>query len=417
MLRVAIVVALALLTPAASAGALLGTITDDPGEVLVGYRKGELATVTKLVASLGGTILSTDEDLRFLVVAARSTSQFLASVILDPAVEYAERNDVMRGNGAQWNGAQWNGAQWNGAEWNGAQWNADGVAGDPGAYSQWGLNATRAREAWNVTTGERRATLCILDSGVAWDHADLAANVWTAPDGTRGYNAIDPRLSPYDDAGHGTHMAGIAAAAVRNGIGVAGVANVTIIPVKVLTAEGTGKEDDLATGLVWCANRGANVALMALSVDAEGPTVRNALAYAARLDVLLVASAGNKGSCTNCVGYPARDPNVVAVSAITQGETLASFSSQGPQVDLAAPGVDIVSTFVGDAYVAGNGTSQASAFVAGAAALVRDAHPTLSAADVTARLTGSARDVGPAGHDARYGNGVVDVAAALGGQP
>lgn len=409
-----LVVAFVMIAPAASAIGLLGIATDEPGELLVGYRPGQLGQALAAVYALDGEVLRTNEQARFLVVATRSATQFLATLALDPAVEYVERNDPVRANGAQWNGAQWNGAQWNGAEWNGAQWNSNGTAGDPGSSSQWGLDAVRAPAAWNVTTGTRAAELCVLDSGVAWDHPDLAANVWTGPDGARGFNAIDPRLTAYDDAGHGTHMAGIAAAGVRNGVGGAGVANVTILPVKVLDATGTGKEDDLATGLVWCADRGADVALMALSVDNDGPTVRNALQYAASRDVLLVASAGNKGSCSSCVAYPARDSNVVAVSAVAKDRTLAPFSSQGPQVELAAPGVDIVSTFTGAGYAYGSGTSQAAAFVAGAAALLRDAHPDASAPTVRAALQHGARDLGAAGPDARYGYGLLDVAAALG---
>lgn len=409
MRGLAFVVVLLLIAPAAVATGYVGIVLDEPGEVLVGYRHGMLDDTLKLVLELDGRVLRTNEELRFVAVATRSTTQFLASAVLAPAVEYAERNDLTLATGAQWNGAQWNGAQWNGA-----QWNSDSTTGDAG-LSQWGLAAIRAPEAWRTTAGTRSAELCILDSGVAWDHPDLGANVWTGPMGSRGFNAIDPRLTAYDDAGHGTHMAGIAAGIVRNGVGGAGVANVTIMPVKVLASDGTGQEDDLAAGLVWCADRGADVALMALSVDNEGPTVRNALAYAASRDVLLVASAGNKGSCSSCVAYPARDANVVAVSAVDRDLDLASFSSQGPQVELAAPGVDVASTLPGGTYGSGSGTSQAAAFAAGAAALLRDARPDATAEEVRAALRQEARDIGPKGHDARYGHGLVDVAAALGG--
>ena len=410
----ALIAVLLVSAPLAVAADLRGS--DAPGEALVGYAPGGRDDVVDLIHSLGAVVLRQNQDLRLLVVETRSLASFLATVAVAPAVEYAESNDLVRASGAQWNGAQWNGAQWNGAQWNGAQWN--GVNGtDPGVSEQWGLQTIRAPAAWNVTTGDRRAALCVLDSGIAFDHVDLRDNVWNAADGTHGLNAIDPRERAYDDAGHGTHIAGIAAATVRNGIGVAGVGNVSIMSVKVLNADGTGREDDLATGLAWCANHGAEVALMALSVDEEGPTVRHALRYAAERDVLLVASAGNRGACTNCVTYPASDRNVLAVSAVDRSDALASFSSQGPQVDLAAPGVGIVSTFLDDGYATGTGTSQASAFVAGAAALLRDANPGWSANDTAARLTDTARDVGPSGKDARTGHGVLDVAAALGGRP
>ena len=405
----AIVATLLLIAPVPTAMALLEVVVDEPGEVLVGYHDGALGETLTLVASLEGQVLRKNEQLRMLVVATTSTTEFIASAILDPSVEYAETNDVTRINGAQWNGAEWNGAQWNGA-----QWNSDGGSGDPGFSTQWGLTAIRAPDAWNVTTGERRAELCVLDSGVAWDHPDLDANVWRSAEGARGFNAIDPRLDAYDDAGHGTHVAGVAAAIVRDGVGGAGVGNVTIVPVKVLDADGTGQEDDLAFGLAWCADHGADVALMALSVDDDGPALRKAIEYAASRDVLLVASAGNDGSCSKCVAYPARDANVIAVSAVDTSLALAPFSSQGPQVELAAPGVDIASTFTAGAYASGSGTSQAAAFVAGAAALLRDAHPDRSAGETRDTLRASARDLGATGRDARFGYGLVDVAAGLG---
>lgn len=387
-----------LLAPAGGALGLLAPLAKEPGEIVVGYRTGALDPVTRLVATLGGETLRADEDLRFLVVRAPSVTSLLAGLLLSPSVEYAEKNAATRVAGAQWNGAEWNGAEWNGAEWNGAE------------MTQWGLSAIHAPAAWEVSTGERRAKLCVLDTGVAWDHPDLAANV-----GNERTNVRDPTQSAYDDAGHGTHIAGIAAAAVGNGIGASGVGNITILPVKVLDANGRGTEADLATGLVWCAKHDASVALMALSVDDAPQALQRAIRYAVDHDVLLVASAGNTGACTSCVAYPARHPDVLAVSAIDPNSALAPFSSRGPEVDLAAPGVDIVSTLGADGYASGSGTSQAAAFAAGAAALVRDAAPFLDASATRLVLESAARDVGPKGDDASTGEGVIDVGSALGG--
>ena len=406
-----VLVGLMIAAPAAGALTLNVTLATG-GEVIVGYREGALSQATQAVVALGGTVLSKNEDLRFLVVETKTLTSFLGGIVLSLAVEYAEENDETRLDGAQWNGAQWNGAQWNGAQWNGAQWN--GAPSEPGTQWQWGLPRIGASTAWKETTGERGATLCVLDSGVDLDHPDLKANLWTGPDGSRGFNAIDPGASPDDDGGHGTHVAGIAAAQIGNRFGVAGVGNVRIVPVKVLGADGTGEEDELAAGLVWCANKGFDVALMALGVDDEGPTVRNALRYAAARDMLLVASAGN-GGCSDCVGYPASDKNVVAVGAIDVGDRVASFSSRGSDVELAAPGVGILSTFMGGEYRYGSGTSQAAGFVAGAAALLRDAEPTLTASEARDRLTRTADDIGAAGRDASTGYGVVDIGAALAG--
>ena len=400
----AIVLSIAALLVAMPAASGLSLLTaPESGEAIVGYREGTLFQAEASILALGGSILSVNEDLRFIVLSVGDLTRFLAGIVLAVTVEYAEKNDPTRLDGAQWNGAQWNGAQWNGAQWNGDT--AD--SSDPGVDWQWGLARVKAADAWNVSVGDRRASLCVLDSGVDLDHRDLVANLGA------GHNAIDPRLPPDDDAGHGTHIAGIAAATVGNGFGTAGVANVTILPVKVLSADGTGKEDDLAAGLVWCANQRAHVAVMALGVDDDGPTVRRAIAYAKARDVLMLASAGN-GACADCVGFPARHRDVVAVGATDADDLAASFSSRGGQVEIAAPGVEILSTFLHDEFRYGSGTSQAVAFAAGAAALLRDTEPGLGAADARARLREGARDIGQAGRDEATGYGLVDAAATLG---
>ena len=398
----------------------------DLGLLLVGYHHGDRNAALLSVDLAGGKVLRESKALGLLVVSVENPKGFAATLLTSPSIAYVETNEPTRMNGVQWNGAQWNGAQWNGAEWNGAQWNAgewDGAAwngqhgapagaDDPGRRLQWGLPEVKAPQAWNRTMGTRATDLCVLDSGVAWDHKDLAANAWTGPDGSHGHNILTGTANAYDDAGHGTHVAGIAAASVSNAYGTAGIGNVRVMAVKVLSADGTGTEADLAFGLAWCADHDAEVAVMALGVDDAGPTLDRALAYAAKKDVLLVASAGNGGASSG-VGYPARDPRVVAVTATGKDGALASFSSRGPQAELAAPGVDILSTFPGDRFVYGSGTSQAVGFVAGAAALVRDANPGLSAPQARAVLDGTAKDVGPSGRDASYGHGLLDVSAAV----
>jgi subtilisin family serine protease len=418
------------LPDADDAGAVLAipgvTVAAGWGEFLVGYEPGQRDAALLAIQLAGGEVKREHGPLGVALVSTGNATRFSALVAVAPSVDYVETNDATRLHGAQWNGAQWNGAQWNGVEWNGAQWNgaewngaewnarngAPAGANDPGRALQWGLADVNAPKAWARSTGTRGADLCVLDSGVAWDHKDLAANAWTGAGGVRGYNAIDPSASAYDDAGHGTHVAGIAAAAVNNEFGVAGVGNVRIMPVKVLTAQGTGTESDLAAGLVWCADQDAEVALMALGVDTPSKTLDRALAYAAQKDVLLVASAGN-GGCGDCVGYPASDPRVVAVTATDKERKVASFSSRGAQAGLAAPGVDILSTFPEGRFVYGSGTSQAAGFAAGAAALLRDASPGITAAQARTILLGSAKDLGPEGRDPSYGHGLLDVDAAL----
>jgi serine protease len=149
---------------------------------------------------------------------------------------------------------------------------------------------------------------------------------------------------------------------------------------------------------------------MALSASEPGPTMDRALQFATDRDVLLLASAGNTGGA---VEYPANDERVVAVSAVDGALKLATFSSRGSDVELAAPGVAILGPIVGDAFAFGSGTSQAVGIAAGVATLVRDADPTLSAERTRALLHGSARDLGPVGPDASFGHGLVDADAAL----
>ncbi|HWH09291.1 MAG TPA: S8 family serine peptidase, partial [Candidatus Thermoplasmatota archaeon] len=277
---------------------------------------------------------------------------------------------------------------------------------DPGFVWQWGAWATRGPDWWlNGTRGTRTASICVLDSGVDATHGDIAPNLQAA------YNAIDPGRSGADDGGHGTHVAGIAAGSLANAYGVGGAANVRILSAKVLDANGAGHESDLAFGLAWCANQGAKVAVMALSVtDADHPTLERALAFAAKRDVLLLASAGNTGGA---VQYPASHPDVMAVSAVDGNLTLASFSSRGAQVDLAAPGVHVLGPLPGGQFAFGSGTSQAVAYAAGVAALVRDAKPGYTAQQAWTALTASAKDLGPAGRDDATGHGLVMVDAAM----
>ncbi|HUR67680.1 MAG TPA: S8 family serine peptidase [Candidatus Thermoplasmatota archaeon] len=454
MFRLGAAVAALLLLATFASGATWGAEADAP-LVIVGYDPARADAATLAIQAAGGEIRRSSPELGFSVVAPRDPATFDRLMSANPAIQYREKDDPTRlaggqwngaqwngaqwnggqWNGGQWNGAQWNGAQWNGGQWNGAQWNAaqrnafqwsvaefrssgggiayDLATTDPGIVWQWGAWDIRAPQAWQTTEGTSTATLCVLDSGVSLSHPDIAPNLWTGPLGEHGVNVLDPTATPDDDAGHGTHIAGIAAARVGNAYGVAGIGNARIMAVKVLDREGNGLEDQLAIGIAWCATHGADVAVMALSVTQPGPSLDRAIQFATDRDVLLLASAGNAGPCTNCVAYPARDPRVLAVSAVDGTGALAPFSSAGPEVDIAAPGVDVLGPFPGDRFAFGSGTSQAVAFAAGTAALLRDAHPGLSAQQTRALLTSTAHDIGPTGSDASFGHGLLTTDAAL----
>lgn len=239
---------------------------------------------------------------------------------------------------------------------------------DPYYSSQWGMTKIQAPQAWDITTGEPDVKLAILDTGVDQDHEDLASKIIANRNFTTS-GTIDDRY------GHGTHVAGIAAAASNNGIGVAGVGyDSTVMNVKVLGDTGSGYYSWIASGIVWAADNGADVISMSLGGGSASSTLRSAVDYAWGKGVVLVAAAGNSGN-SNPV-YPAYYENVIAVAATNQNDAKASFSSYGNWVDVAAPGVNILATLpnhsnaIGLNYGSLNGTSMATPHVAGLAGLV-----------------------------------------------
>lgn len=275
---------------------------------------------------------------------------------------------------------------------------------DPLQDRQWGLTEVDAAAAWRVTRGAG-AVVAVVDSGVDGSHPDLAGAL------VRGVNTRTDRgdysAPTVDRDGHGTHVAGIIAARSANGQGVAGVApKASIMPVKVLDADGSGWMGDVVEGIVWAADHGADVINMSLG-GPDADFSATAVAYARAKGVVVVAAAGNESS--SAPSYPAALPGVVSVTALERGGSVDSYSNYGATVDLAAPGTGIVSTVPGG-YAAMSGTSMASPQVAGVAALVASVAPR---AAIEAVLTRSADDQGAPGWDSRFGAGVVDAAAAV----
>ncbi|MEN3342249.1 MAG: hypothetical protein V7644_1653 [Actinomycetota bacterium] len=266
--------------------------------------------------------------------------------------------------------------------------------------------------AWSRAHGDPNMKIAVVDTGVDPDTPDLAGRL------AAGKDVVNGDADASDDAGHGTMVAGIAAAAADNGVGVAGAAwAATILPVKVLGADGSGTDADVATGITWAADNGARIVNLSLGGPGDSAVLRQAVAYAQSRDVLVVAAAGNSGAHEPM--YPAAYPGVVAVTATDWSGNVASFSSWGPWVDVAAPGIDITSTYpaAGAAanYATGSGTSFAAPLVAGVAHLLRSANQGWTADQTASRLRASARDVGPRGVDDAYGFGLLDADAALGG--
>jgi subtilisin len=283
----------------------------------------------------------------------------------------------------------------------------------------WGIDRTDADVAHaNGDTGDG-ADVAIIDTGIDSDHPDaehlLGKGRAFVDCGTGGvfgcflYGNNNACNEPWDDDNdHGTHCAGIAAA-VDDSDGVVGVGpDVTLHAAKVLDCAGSGSYSDIAAGIEWTADQGYDVASMSLGGSASS-TVNEAVEYAASKGVTLVAAAGNDGPCTDCVSYPAAYPEVIAVSATDCSDDLADFSSQGPEVELAAPGADIYST-VPSGYDTFSGTSMACPHVSGAAGQL--AAEGYSRSEIRSTVKNNAEDVGLG--DNEGGTGLLDVASALG---
>ncbi|HEY3363539.1 MAG TPA: S8 family peptidase [Symbiobacteriaceae bacterium] len=230
-----------------------------------------------------------------------------------------------------------------------------------------GVQSVRAPNAWAATQGEG-VKVAIIDTGIDLSHPDLASNI------AGGVNFVTPGAPPQDDNGHGTHVAGTVAA-LNNTIGVVGVApRASLYAVKVLDSQGSGNLSDIILGLQWAVDQKCHVANMSLGTSVDAQSLRTAVRNGVAAGLTLVAAAGNNGT-PNSVNYPARYPEVIAVSAVDNQGHLAPFSSVGPEVDLAAPGVDVLSTLPRRRYGRLNGTSMASPHVTGTAALYLSLHP------------------------------------------
>ncbi len=288
---------------------------------------------------------------------------------------------------------------------------APGPPGGGGSTSEclpWGVDRTDGDVAdANGETGSG-ADVAIIDTGIDDDHPDLGGLVGAGKAFTdcKGPNCNYPWS---DDNDHGTHCAGTAVAPSGNGEGVIGVSTeATLHAVKVLDKNGSGSYSDVAAGIKYVADQGWDVGSMSLG-GGKSSTVEDAVEYAYNNGVLLVAAAGNDGPCTDCVSYPAAEPEVIAVSATTKNDSLADFSSTGSQVELAGPGKDVYSAIIGG-YDTFSGTSMACPHVSGAGALLM----ANGASNTNARdtLNSSAEDIGLGSNE--QGNGLVDAAAAVG---
>lgn len=278
------------------------------------------------------------------------------------------------------------------------------VPNDPRYSTQRHLPAIGLREAWDITTGDEDMIIAICDTGVEPNHPDLQDKLLP------GWNVSDDSGDSSDVHGHGTAVAGTAAAMSDNRVGVAGVCwDNPILPVRVSDDRGRAPGRKVAAGIIWAVNHGARVINVSFSPLASDATVRRAAKYARNSGSLVFISSGNDGKA-----FQARDRDAtIFVGAVEASGELASFSNTGPYIDLVAPGRDILTTEMGRGYRKISGTSFASPIVAGVAALVWSVNPGFRPATVEGILFDTARDRGPRGRDDSYGFGIVDAAAAV----
>lgn len=315
-----------------------------------------------------------------------------------------------------------------------------GTPNDPFYAEQWAAERIGAACAWQQTTGSSSITVAVVDSGVDLNHPDLAARLRTD-----GFNFVEGNADPSDRNGHGTHVAGIIAAALDNAEGVAGLApDVRILPIRVMDAEGQGSDRAIAAGITYAVEQGAQVinlsigATLLLATPDVSSLISRAIRQAIDAGVVVVVAAGN-----DFVPLPnaivGENADVIVVAASDRGDVKAAFSNSGPWIDVLAPGERILSTMptyevyltstalppeerFRNGYDTMSGTSQAAPFVAALAALILSQEPNLSPAAVAERIRSGATDIYP-NHPSYYqrlrllGAGRIDACATLGGGP
>jgi thermitase len=277
--------------------------------------------------------------------------------------------------------------------------------------SQWYLSKMQVPSAWDFSTGAPSVVVAVLDTGVRASHPDLSGKVLA------GRDFADNDSDPTDENGHGTAVAGLIGAVSGNGTGMASVAwKTSILPVRVLGRDGSGSHSDIADGIVWATDQGADVINLSLGGTGSSSTLQNAINYAWSKGVVIVAAAGNSGD--SVPSYPGACTNVVAVSATNSSDARTSWSNYGSYVDIAAPGENILTLSGSSGYEAMDGTSFSSPLTAGVVALMRAANPSLSNANIVNALLANADDLGASGKDDDFGYGRVNsrrAVAAVGG--
>ena len=347
-----------------------------PGQLLIRYRAGVQADAADRVEKAHGAAKKAEIaalHVRVLRVANGLEDKIVRELAADPSVEFAERDFAVA---------------------------ATMTPNDYWWPNEWSPVRTRTNLAWDLTQGSASVVIASLDTGVDLTQPDLQGKL------IGGYNALNGSSDATDDNGHGTWAAGVAGAATNNSIGVASYCwRCSLMPVKVLAADGTGTMSNVAAGITWATDHGARVISMSLSGSVGTSTVQSAVQYAHSHGAVLVAAAGNSGSSTQA--YPAAYPEVLGVAGTDPSDALYSWSNYGSWVKLAAPGCSYTTGRAGW-YGSFCGTSAATPVVAGIAGLALSYASTATNTTVEAALEASAVKIG-----APVAYGRVDAYATL----
>ncbi len=299
-------------------------------------------------------------------------------------------------------------------------------ANDDYSYEQYALDIMRLHDAWNVQPGSTEVVVAIIDSGIQLDHPDLINQVWRNPteelngidddgngyvDDAFGYNFVGNNNNPGDDNGHGTHVAGIVAATRNNSLGITGAANVRVMACKVLSADGYGEDAGIIAAIHYAIDNGADVINMSLGGGMYNTAFDEACTRAYNNGILVVAATGNEYATQ--IGFPSSLNSVVAVGATDSNDQLGDFSNTGEGIEIVAPGVQVLSTYPGASYEYLDGTSMATPYVAGVAALLLSANPQMDVQTLRSTLSSTADDLYDAGYDTWTGYGRVNAYRAL----
>ena len=350
-----------------------------PGRILLEMKPGVSERTTKaLMASLRGNesrkIRHT--QVRVIKVPPKAWAKVLAALKKSPLVKFAEPDYVLA---------------------------TASIVNDPYYSYQWHLPRVSIPEAWMMLPTDGDIRIGIIDTGVDALHPDLQGRV------TNGWNFFEGNNNTADVHGHGTAVAGVAAAAINNLTYIASVAGfMTVVPVRVTDVYGYTSESIIAEGITYASDQGCRVINVSFNAS-YSPTVSAAAQYARNKGAVVVVAAGNGGYFDESTD----NPNVITVSATGRDDLLPSWSNRGNNIDLSAPGQDILTLSAGGGTLWKSGTSFAAPVVAGVAALVTYANPNLSATQVEQVIKDSAGDLGTPGWDANYGNGIVNASNAV----